>query len=147
VDWPRLVRKYVWDEQRTPYLVRVDRLTAAQARSELFVYAFLLAMLAAIVAALALAGDRRIGAPAFPFVAPYALSLLGGALVLGVSGHPLAAGYCATAPVVTGVAALVGALRPDMAGAETLVLVASSLLWLGYAARIVRIARRLHGRA
>jgi hypothetical protein len=147
VDWPRLVRKYVWDEARTPYLVRVDRLTTAQARSELFVYAFLLAVLAAIVAALALAGDRRIVASAFPFVGPYALSLLGSALVLGGWGHPLAAGYCATAPVVTGVAALAGALRPDMAGAETLVLVALSLLWLGYSARIIRVARRLHERA
>jgi len=49
--------------------------------------------------------------------------------------------------VAVGLGALAGVLRPDMGGAETLVLGALSVLWLGYAARIVRVARRLHGQA
>jgi FtsH-binding integral membrane protein len=144
VDWPGLVRKYVWDEQRTPYLVRADRLTPGQARSELFVYAFLLAVLAAVVALVAAAG--RAGAPGSPLATLYALTLLAGAVALGVTGHPAAAAYCATAPVAMGLGALAGVLRPDMAGGERVILMALSGCWLGYAARVVRIALRLSGR-
>lgn len=147
MGWPDLVRKYVWDEEKTPYLVRSGRLRPGQARSELFVYAFLLAILAAVVAVVAATGDDRLGPLASPEVALYALTILAAAIVLGVSGHPAAAAYCATAPVAVGLGALAGVLRPDMAGAETVVLAAFGVLWLGYATRIVRIARRLHGQA
>ena len=147
MDWPGLVRKYVWDDEKTPYLVRSDRLRPGQARSELFVYAFLLAILAAVIVVVAAAGDGRVSPLASPEVALYALTILAAAIVLGVSGHPVAAAYCATAPVAVGLGALAGVLRPDMGGAETLVLAALSVLWLGYAARIVRVARRLHGQA
>ena len=147
MDWPGLVRKYIWDEEKTPYLLRSDSLTPGQVRSELFAYAFLLAILASVVLVVAAAGNRSIGLLASPAVALYAVTVLVGAIVLGVSGHPTAATYCATAPVATGLGALLGVLRPEMTGGETLVMVVFSALWLGYAARVVRIARRLHGRA
>jgi hypothetical protein len=78
-------------------------------------------------------------------VALYAGTLLVAAVVLGASGHPAAAGYCATAPLVVGVAAALGLLRPGMARGEVVFVAALSVLWLGYAARIVRVARRLRG--
>lgn len=146
MDWPGLVRKYVWDEEKTPYLVRSDRLTPAQARSELFVYALLLGILAALMAVAAAGGDARLGPLASLGVALYALSILVAAIVLGVSGHPAAAAYCATAPLALGLGALAGLLRPGMAGAERMLLAGLSVVWLGYAARVVRIARRLHRR-
>jgi hypothetical protein len=143
VDWPGLVRKYVWDEERTPYLVASHRLTKRQIRSELFAYAFLLAVLAAVatVAALARAGDG----PAALLAALYAPSVLVAAVTMGVSARPLAAAYCATAPLGAAAAALTGLIRADMGGPEWVVFAAFVILWLGYAARIVRIARRLHG--
>lgn len=145
MDWPGLVRKYIWDEERTPYLVRTDRLTARQARSELFVYAFLLALLAAAVSAVALAGDTWRGGVAAPIVALYALTVLAAAVVLGITGRPAAAAYCATAPLAMVCAAVFGVLRSDMTGSERVVMTAAGVLWLGYAARIVRIVRRLRG--
>ncbi|MGH7314426.1 MAG: hypothetical protein ACREJV_14720 [Candidatus Rokuibacteriota bacterium] len=146
MDWPRLVKKYVWDDDRTPYFARAGRLTPAQARSELFVYAFLLAVLSSLVAVIAAAGEGRPGLRGSPAIALYAATVLLGAILLGATGHPVAAGYCATAPVAVGLAALAGVLRPGMVGGEQVVVGALSLLWLGYAARVVRIARRLHGR-
>ncbi|MBI2204814.1 MAG: hypothetical protein HYU41_13270 [Candidatus Rokubacteria bacterium] len=144
MDWPGLVRKYVWDEERTPYLVRTDRLTARQARSELFVYAFLLALLAMAVSAIALFGDTWRGG-ASPVAAVYALTILAAAVMLGVTGRPAAAAYCATAPLAMVCAAVFGVLRSDMTGAERVVMTAAGILWLGYAARIIRIVRRLGG--
>jgi hypothetical protein len=145
VDWPSLVRRYVWDEEKTPYLVATDRLTPAQARSEAFVYAFLLAVGAAGVTFLGVLGGARGGALGSPGVALYALTVLVAAVTLCLTGHPGAALYAATAPLAVGAGALSGLLRPDMSGAERIILTGLSGLWLGYAARIVRIARRLHG--
>lgn len=143
MDWPGFVRRYVWDEQRTPYLVRSDRLSPTQARSELFAYGFLLAILAAVVAAVSLMGAARVGVVGSSVVAAYALAILVGAIVTGASGRPGAAVVCATAPAVMAAAALLGLLRPGMAGAERLLLGAFGVAWLVYAARIVRITRRL----
>jgi uncharacterized membrane protein len=145
LDWPTLVRRYVWDEERTPYFVRSDRLTRAQARSELFAYAFFLAILASVVTVLATVGQGRADALASPLVALYAVTIVLAAVGLGVAGHPTAAYYCGTAPVALGLGALAGVLRPGMAGGEMILLAGLSALWLGYAARVVRVARRLHG--
>ena len=146
MDWPGLVRKYIWDEEKTPYLVRSDRLTPGQGRSELFVYAFLLAILASVVALVTATGDSRLGPLASPAVALYAVTILAGAIALGASAHPAAAAYCATAPLALALGTLLGALRPGMAGGDTMIFAALSTLWLGYAARVVRIAHRLHAR-
>lgn len=143
MGWPDFVRRYVWDPERTPYLVRPERLTARQARSELFAYAFLLAVVAAVAVVLALGG--RAGPLGEP-LALYAASVAAAAVALGATGRPGAAAWCATAPLVVAAAALVGVLRPEMGAGERVVLGAAGLLWLGYAARVVRIARRFAGR-
>lgn len=146
MDWPSLVRKYVWDEEKTPYLVAPGRLSPRQARSELFVYGFLLALLASLVAAAVWLGAGP-GAPAgSPAVALYAASVALAAIAAGAGGHPLAAAYCATAPVALALSAVTGALRPAMPWSELAVVVAASALWLGYALRVVRVARGLRGR-
>jgi hypothetical protein len=147
VDWPRLVRKYVWDEERTPYLVASDRLTPKQIRSELFVYAFMLAILASVVALLAAVGEGIGMAGPAPFVAAYAFTIAVAAMVVGITGHPAAAAYCATAPVAVGLAAAARVLRPGMVTAEAIVIGALSLLWLAYALRAVRVARALRRQA
>jgi len=144
VDWPSLVRRYVWDEEKTPYLVRSERLTPAQARSELFVYAFLLAILASVVTVVATLGQGRTGALASPASALYAVTILLGAIVLGTTATPAAAWYCATAPAATWLAAVFGAFRPGMEVGERLVVAVTGALWMAYAVRVVRIARRLH---
>jgi hypothetical protein len=144
-DWPSLVRRYVWHEERTPYLVRAERLTARQARSELFVYGLLLATLASIVAVMSVM-DRTGGALAAPGVALYGVAIALGAIALGAGGHPLAAWLCATAPLLVELGILSGALRPGMTTNERITFLTAGALWLAYALRIVRVARRLHGR-
>lgn len=146
VNWPSLVKRYVWDDDKTPYLVRPERLTATQARNELFVYAVLLSILAAGLTLVAAVAHARLGPVAAASLVLYGLALAVGAIALGVTGHPAAALACASGPVVMAIAALAGGLRPAMSGAERVVLTAVAIVWLGYAARVVRIARRLHGR-
>lgn len=145
MDWPALVRRYVWSEERTPYLVRPERLTRVQARSELFAYGLLLATLAALVAVVAALGGNAPGGSAGRGLALYAGTVAAAAVALGATAHPVAAWYCATAPLAMVLGALTGGLRPDMTWLEGLGFSSLAALWLGYASRIVRIARRLHG--
>jgi hypothetical protein len=140
VDWPAFVRKYVWDEQKTPYLVRASGLTPAQARHELFAYGFLLGTGAGLVVALWAGGTP--GALGLPLVGPYAASVAVAAIALGATRHPAAAMYCATAPVVLGVGALAVDIRPGIGTGETLLLVLFAGLWFRYALRSVTAARR-----
>jgi hypothetical protein len=143
VDWPGLVRRYVWHEERTPYLVRTDRLTPGQARSELFVYGLLLAVLASLVAVVSALAGAEAGVLAAPVVALYAAALALAGIVLGVNGHPLAAWFCATAPLIMEFAILGGTFRPGMSTNERITLLTLGALWLAYALRVVRVARRL----
>ena len=46
----KFFRKYVWDEQRTPYLVPVARLTRRQAEYEILYYATLAGVLFGVIA-------------------------------------------------------------------------------------------------
>jgi hypothetical protein len=147
VDWPGLFRRYVWHEERTPYLVHPERLTPAQARSELFVYGLLLAILASVVTVVSTLDQTRGSALASPGVALYTLALALGAIVLGARGHPLAAWFCATAPLVMELGILADTLRPGMSRNERITLLTLGALWLAYALRVVRIARRLHAPA
>jgi hypothetical protein len=77
-------------------------------------------------------------------VAVYAVTILVGAVLLGTTGPPAAAWYCATAPVALWLAALGGVVRPGMGPGERLALAVASALWLAYAVRVTRIASRLH---
>ena len=143
MDWPGLVRKYVWDPDRTPYFVRADRLSAAQARSELFTYAFLLICLSLgvmLISGFGL-GSSRPGALGSPAAALYALTVAVAAAAVSLRTHPLAALYCATAPVALLLGVLFDAIRPGMGTGEQRLLALFSALWLLYAVRVVRIAR------
>ncbi len=140
MDWPTFIRRYVWDEQKTPYLVRGRALTPAQARHELFAYAFLVGVGAGLAVALWAGGvPGPLGAP---LAGPYAASVAAAAIALGTTRHPAAAMYCATAPVVLGVGVLAAALRLGVGGLETVGLLVFSGLWLRYALRTVTVARR-----
>jgi hypothetical protein len=137
-DPPSLLKRYVWDDDKTPYLVRPDRMSAEQAWSELFAYTVLLTAAATIVALGALAG----GALGGPAAGTYAITVGAAALVLGARGHDLAARYSATAPVVLALGVLGDVVRPGMGFTERLVLLVGCALWLAYACRGVRVARR-----
>src|SRR5688572_30013957 len=54
LDWEKLFKRYVWHDEKTPYLTRVARLSRAQAHYELRAYAVLMAVFfgAAALAAL-----------------------------------------------------------------------------------------------
>jgi hypothetical protein len=136
VNWEKLFKRYIWDDDRTPYLVPASRMTRVQADHEMFAYTVFLAILscAACLAALAHPGTSEIAVL-------YAFSAIVGAVVLGVTKHPYAAWYCGAAPVALLLYLLLHGFPASLAPIDHLVLIVFALLWLRYAWRIIGIAR------
>lgn len=136
MSWEKLIKRYIWDDERTPYLVPAARMTRKQADYEMFAYTVFLGVLLSIVSLAALAHGGR-----SDIIVLYGFSAIVGTVILGVTKHPYAAYYCAAAPVVFLSYLLIYGFPARLAGIDHLVLIAFALIWLRYAFRIVSIAK------
>lgn len=139
LDWEAMFRRYVADDAKTPYKVRPDRLTRAQAGHELFVYVLFMSVVFGVLAVATLS-------PALPHGATvgvplYCLSVLATAVVLGFGKHTAAAAWCAAAPIAMLLYFLVWGFLPSHGPVERTILVVLVLAWLGYSWRVLAIAR------
>lgn len=155
MNWHDFVKKYAWDDERTPYLIRARELTASQAQREIFVYALFLAIFffAAALAFLAgirlpdelqplgvsMAGTAR--ASPSPPSAFYAATVVSAAIWLGLSKDARAAIYCASAPVAAFLYVFNDGLGPRLHAWDKTFLIVFTLLWAWYALRVIAIAR------
>lgn len=137
--WEKAFKRYVIDDEKTPYFTAVARLTRRQARYELFAYCLLSGVLYAMVGLAALSsGLPHGGAVGVPL---YAFGLLLAAILLGLTRHPHAAAFCATGPVAALLYFWRFGFHPDSAGGDKVLIVVLLLLWLRYNFRVVAIAR------
>jgi hypothetical protein len=138
-DWENLVKRYVWDDTRTPYFTRVARLNRVQACYELHAYAIFVGVLFAVATVAALSGRLPHGNAAI--VPIYAFTVVCAAIVLGLTRHYYAAVYCAAAPL--GALAYFAAygFHPELASLDRVVMVVVVLAWLAYGLRVIAIAR------
>lgn len=139
LDWESLVKRYVYNDAKTPYFTAVNRLKRAQARSELFVYTLFLVVLLGAIGVASLS-------PALPHggvvgVSVYAFAVVIAAVVLGLTRHVAAAAFCATAPVGALLYFALYGFQPGLGTGDRVVLVVVVLLWLLYSWRILRIVR------
>jgi hypothetical protein len=130
LDWERLVKRYVWNDERTPYFTRVANLTRRQAHYELFAYAVFVGVLSG---AIALAAPSN-------WVSLYAFSVCCAALFLGMTRHPWAAIWCAAPLGALGGFAFEG-FHPRLEAAEQVLLILAALAGLAYSPRVVAVAR------
>jgi hypothetical protein len=139
VEWEKLLRRYIIDDEKTPYFTAVARLTRRQARYELFAYCLLTGVLYALVGVAALSSGlphgHAIGVPL------YAFSLLAAAVLLGLLQHLHAAAYCATGPLAALLYLLQFGFHPNIGGGDKVLIVVLLLLWARYNFRVVAIAR------
>lgn len=132
-------RKYVWDEDKTPYLVPVPRLTPVQARNEIFAFAVLLAAFAMMITGAAIFG--RVFETVALGAAIYASSVFSAAIVLVTARHPAAAAYCAAAPLAPLLYFIVAGFPPNLHMVDELLVIALLLGLVRYGMRVVAIAR------
>lgn len=143
LDWDKLFKRYVADDVKTPYFVRVERLTQKQARSELFVYTLFMGVLFGVIALASISTDLpHGGALAVPV---YALCVAGAASMLGMTRHPWAAAFCATAPVAALMYFVLFGFHPNLGNGDKVLLIVIVLVWLRYSWRILAIVKAQPG--
>jgi hypothetical protein len=136
VSWEKLIKRYLWDDDRTPYLVPASRMTRKQADHEIFAYTVFLGILVSVVclAALANTGTSEL-------IVLYAFSAIVSTVVLGVTKHLYAAWYCGALPLAFLLYLLVYGFPAGLAPIDHFVLIAFALIWLRYGFRVIGIAR------
>ncbi len=139
MDWYSHIKKYVWDENKTPYFIRVHRLNKSQADHELFAYTFFIALLFAVISIISLTENAPHGRS--DAVALYAFSVFFSAVLFGVTKHIYAAYYFAMAPLATLLYFVFRGFPPNLATIDKFVLVAITLGLLRYSMRVVAIAK------
>jgi hypothetical protein len=137
LNWEKLFKRYVWHDERTPYLTRVANLTLRQAHYELFGYSLLMAVLFGGMSLASLSSALPHGDAAV--VSIYAFTVCC-AVLLGATRHPWAAMWCAIAPLA--VLAYFGywGFRPNVEFGDKALQVAVVIAWLLYSPRLVAVA-------
>jgi hypothetical protein len=139
MDLDKYFKKYIWDDERTPYLVAVPRLTRRQAEYELHFYALFVGVLCALLSVASLSTKLPHGGAAI--VSIYAFSVACTAILLGTSRHPWAALWCATPPVAGLAYFAIYGFHPNLGTMDKVLLVCAMLAWLVYCRRLVAVAR------
>ena len=141
MDWSNFIKRYAWDNEKTPHLLRVDGLSKSQAKKELFVYTLFLAILFAMATLIMVAGAKS-GANFMSLaMAFYTFSVFCSAVVLGINKFHSAALYAAGAPLAAFLYILADGMGPGQGTAEKIGLLVFALIWFRYALRITAIAR------
>jgi uncharacterized membrane protein len=140
MDWEKQFRKYVWDDDKTPYFTPVAKLNRRQASNEIYVFALFLGTLFCVVAVLANTGALPHGR-SFA-VALYAFSVVCAAIIIAFTKHPLAAWYCGFAPVAALIYFYLFGFHPNSGAVDHVVILVLVALWLRYSWRVITIGMR-----
>ena len=140
LDWEKMFRRYVYDDEKTPYFTSVARLNKRQARNEIVVYTIFMVLVFGFCGIAAMAGKLPHGdAVVVPIYALFTVWMAG---VFAWSKNQMAAAFCALAPVAIAVYFAIYGFPPKAGSSDKLLLGVVLFGWLFYSWRIVRIAGR-----
>ena len=139
MDWHSYIKKYVWDDNKTPYFVPVKKLNKSQADHELFAYTFFIVLLFAMLSIISLTENAPHGKSTT--VALYAVSVSCSAVLFGVTKSVYAAYYFAVAPLATLAYFFFVGFPPNLAMVDKWVLVGVAVALARYSLRVVAIAK------
>lgn len=145
LNWEKLFKRYVWHDERTPYLTRVANLTRLQAQYELFGYSLLMTVLFAALSVASLSSALPHGDAAG--VSIYAFTVCCAAILLGTTRHPWAAMWCAAAPLAVLVYFGYWGFHPHHEFGDKMLIVVFVIAWLLYSRRLLAVARAWQGLA
>lgn len=139
MDWEKHFKKYVWDDDKTPYFTPVLALNRRQASNEIYVYALFIGTLFCAIALLANTGalphGRSFG------VALYAFTVVCAAIVFAFTKHPISAWYCGLVPVAVLIYFFYFGFHPNSGAIDHVVILVLVGLWLRYAWRVIAIGK------
>ncbi len=139
MSWDKFVKRYVWDDIKTPYFVRVAKMTKVQAGYEIFSYSLFLAILFGVISIASLSDQAPQGRS--EVVSIYAFCVVCGAIVLAMTKSSAAALVCASAPLATLLYFFLEGFPPGLGAIDKYVLVAVALGLLVYSTRVVAVTK------
>ena len=139
MNWESFIKRYIWDDERTPYFVRVGKITRRQADYELYTYSLFLGVLFAVITIVAFAGGLPGGRS--EAVALYGFTVVCGSILFGATKHLWPALYCSAAPLAVLFYLLTRGFPPHLGTFDQVALIVFALIWLRYSMRIVGLAK------
>lgn len=139
MDWERLIKRYVWDDQKTPYFVPVGRLTRSQADHEFLAFNSFMTLIFGVMAVLSLNETLPFGRS--QVVSAFCASIAIGAIVLALTKHVFAACYMMAAPLGVLGYLLFQGFPPGTPTIDKIFMVVIALVLLRYILRVVSIAK------
>jgi dipeptide/tripeptide permease len=139
MSWEKYLKRYVWDDAKTPYFVRVAKMNKVQANNEIFAYALFLAVLFGVISVASLSGDAPQGRSSA--ISIYAFSVVCGAIFLAMTKSYYAACFCASAPLAALLHFFLEGFHPRLGLIDELLLLAITLAILRYSLRVIAIAK------
>ena len=141
-NWEKWTKKYVWDNEKTPFFISVDKLTKLQAKKELFLYLVFVGTPFGLIGFMSLAGITRGENFGYLLLLIYSVTVLISLYFIGTTKSSYAAFYSATAPLALFFFLLIDGFPPKLPELGQAILLIFLLLWLRYAMRIIRICKR-----
>ncbi len=139
MSWEKFVKRYVWDDVKTPYFVRVAKMNKVQAGYEIFAYSLFLVVLFLVISLASLSEQAPQGRS--EAVSFYAFFVVFGAIFLAMTKRPFAAYVCASAPLAALLYFFLEGFPPGLGGIDKLVLSAAMLAIFRYSLRVIAIAK------
>ena len=139
LDWEKLVKRYVWHDERTPYFTRVENLTRRQAHYELLAYSLFMGVLFGALSFASLSNALPHGDNAL--VSIYAFTVCCAAVLLGATRHPWAAAWCAAAPFALFAYFAFFGFDPQFGLVDKIVVVSFVVALLLYGRRVMAVTR------
>ncbi|MBF2761451.1 MAG: hypothetical protein ISN28_14535 [Ectothiorhodospiraceae bacterium AqS1] len=144
LDWEGLFRRYVWNDEKTPFFTAVPDLTRRQADYEIHLYCVFLGLLFSVITVIFAIGidpesslrGRSLGS------AFYGFSVVCAAILLAFFKPPSIALYCTFAPVIVFAWVFFKGLGPNLARIDHIVIFSILSLLLLHSFRVVAIVRR-----
>ena len=138
LDWEGLFKKYIWNEQTTPYLTAVPDLNQRQGKNEIFVYSLFLGVFFTVVTLLTLGKAQIQYGTGVGF---YGFTVVCATVIFGILKNYHAALYLSATPVVALAYLFLYGFSAERENVDTIIVAGLLLLLLRYSLRIVAVAR------
>jgi len=138
MDWEGLFKKYIWNEQTTPYLTAVPDLNQRQGKSEIFVYSLFLGVFFAVISLLTIGTAQVQYGSGVGF---YSFTVICASVIFGILKSYHAALYLSAMPLVALAYLFLYGFSSERENVDTIIVAGVLLLLLRYSLRIVAVAR------
>ena len=139
LDWESLFKRYVWDNNTTPYFTPVAQLNRYQADHEIFAFCMFVGIIFAVVALAALTDVSMIGRS--PIAGLYAFTVVSAAIIFNYAKVVWAVLWLALAPLAGLAFVLFYGFDGGRVRVDSIIVAGLFILTLMYMPRLISIAR------